>query len=289
MSGDGTYVGAIPVPGDLPPGTYTLQVNGLTDNTRQRAVDTRAISISILVKVTELVVEGKTVRTIVDFPVSSVKLTNPAKRQLDALIKRLPESSKRIIRLDSFAGSNVLGDSTISLSGARARSVEGYLRSKGIRGEYDIKDGATADRILSTYILVRVTGLANKPVSKPANKPTSKPAIKPANKQDAVRGGIQFDAYSAALTKSAKGELNLLLKQLPTKSNNFVRVVGFVGPGGSVNNAKTLSKARSESVARYLRSKGIRGEYDLTAGGSATSLAPAAQRTKITIFPNQKS
>lgn len=195
-------------------------MNGLTNNTRQRAVDTRPFSVSILVEVTEPVVEGKTIRTIVDFPASSAKLTNPTKRQLDALVKWLPATSKNVVRFDSFAGSRDLADKVIALSGTRAKSVERYLRSIGVRGKYEVNDGATTVGILSTYIPVRVTGPANKPVNKLNNQ------------QDAVRAGIQFDAYSAALAQSAKRQLDTLVKRLPAKSNNFVRIVGFVSPAG---------------------------------------------------------
>jgi outer membrane protein OmpA-like peptidoglycan-associated protein len=45
--------------------------------------------------------------------------------------------------------------------------------------------------------------------------------------------------------------------------NNLVRIVGFVGPGGSVSHVKRLSEARAKSVERYLRSKGVRGQFVL--------------------------
>ncbi len=162
VSSDGTYAGSVPIPGDLVRGTYTLQVNALTNNTRLRASDTYVCSISLLVRV-----------------------------------------------------------------------------------------------------------------------------IKPAVKGKAVRAVAYFDVFSPKLTKSAKRQLDTLVKLLPTKSNNLVRVVGFVGPGGSVGNINALSKARTESVARYLRSKGVRGKYVLTVGGNASGGGPSVQRAKVQIIPNK--
>ncbi len=159
---DGTYSGSVPIPGVLAPGPYTLQVNGLTNNTRQRAVDTRVISISILARV---------------------------------------------------IGPNA---------------------------------GRTAGRTVA-----------------------------------------YFDAFSAKLTKSAKRELDAVVKRLPTKSNNLVRVVGFVGPGGSVGDVNALCKARTESVARYLRSKGVSGKYVLTVGGNAWPNTQSARRANVLVIPNK--
>ncbi len=162
VSSDGTFAGSVPIPGDLARGTYTLQVNGLTNDTRQRSVDTRLISISILVRV-----------------------------------------------------------------------------------------------------------------------------VKPAVKGKAVRGVVYFDAYSAQLTKDAKRELNTLVKRLPTTSNNLVRIVGFTGPGGSIGQVNALSKARAKSVARYLRSKGVRGKYILIVGGNASPNTPSARHAHVLVIPNK--
>ncbi len=159
---DGTFAGSIPIPGVLAPGPYTLQVNGLTNNTRQRAVDTRVISISILARV---------------------------------------------------IGPNA---------------------------------GRTAGRTVA-----------------------------------------YFDAFSAKLTKSAKRQLDTVVKRLPTKSNNLVRIAGFVGPGGSIGHVNALSKARAESVARYLRSEGVRGKYILKVGGNASPNTPSARRANVLVIPNR--
>jgi len=160
--GDGTYLGFVPIPVDLAGGTYALQVNGVTNNTRQRAVDTSPISISIRVKV-----------------------------------------------------------------------------------------------------------------------------VKPAAKLQAVRVVVYFEAFSAKLTEPSKRALNTFVKQPRNRSSHLVRIVGFVGPGGSVSHVKTLSKARAESVARYLRSKGIRGKYVLQSGGNSSGDGPLAWHADVLVIPNQ--
>ncbi len=161
---DGTYLGMVPIPRDLAPGTYTLQVNGLTTDTRQRAVVTHVISISLLVRVGAI--------------------------------------------------------------------------------EFNAK-------------------------------------------RKAVRTVAYFDAFSASLTKSAKRQLDAVVKRLPTRSNNLVRLTGFVGPGGSIGQVKTLSMARCESVERYLRSKGVRGKYVLKVGDNSSAGGPAAQRASVLVIPNK--
>ena len=103
------------------------------------------------------------------------------------------------------------------------------------------------------------------------------------NRQDAVRAGIQFDAYSAALTQSAKGKLDTLVKRLPAKSNNFVCIVGFVStaPSRATRDQKILAmKTISRQVAT---------PPPAPRPHNAQRTTHNAQRTTVTIFPNQKS
>jgi outer membrane protein OmpA-like peptidoglycan-associated protein len=160
--GDGTYMGFVPIPGDLARGTFALQVNGVTNNTRQRAASARSISISILVKV-----------------------------------------------------------------------------------------------------------------------------IEPAKKVKVVRAIVYFDAFSAKLTKSAKRGLDLIIEQPRTRSDNLVHIVGFVGPGGSISHVKTLSEARANTVARYLRSNGVRGRFVLKSGGRGPGDGPLAWHARVLVIPQQ--
>lgn len=143
---DGTFSGSVPIPPDLAPGTYTLQVNGLTESTRFRALVTRVISINILVKVTppSRSSELKAVRTIVYFDVFSARLLPSAKRQLDNLVKRLPRKRANLVRVVGFVGPGGSALHVKALSSARAASVARYLRSKGVRGTYVLQIGGNA-------------------------------------------------------------------------------------------------------------------------------------------------
>jgi hypothetical protein len=100
------------------------------------------------------------------------------------------------------------------------------------------------------------------------------------------RGGkVYFEAYSSELSESAKRKLDTLVKKLPNKKSNLVRVTGLVGPGGSIGHVKALSKERAKTVARYLRAKDVRGKYVLKSGGNATGGGSSAQRAKVKITP----
>lgn len=139
----------------------------------------------------------------------------------------------------------------------------------------DTRQEVAVTRVLSTSIQVNVKETDTKEISQPTSK------------QDARKETIQFNAYSANLTKDSKRQLDILVKQLPTKIDNFVRIVGFVGPGGSASHVSKLSNARSKSVARYLKSKGVRGTYVLESGGNSVKTSKLAQNAKVTIYPNQ--
>ncbi len=138
VSSDGTYAGSVPLPGDLAPGTYTLQVNALTNNTRLRADETHVCSISILARVIKPAVKGKAVRAVAYFDVFSPKLTKSAKRQLDTLVKLLPTKSNNLVRIDGPGGS--IGNIN-ALSKSWTKSATRYLQSKGVTGRYVLKVG----------------------------------------------------------------------------------------------------------------------------------------------------
>jgi hypothetical protein len=146
VQSDGTFAGSVPIPQGLAPGNYTLQVNGLTESTRFRALVVRVISINILVKVTPPTRQSelKAVRTIVYFDVFSAKLLPSAKRQLDTLVQRLPRKRSNLVRVVGFVGPGGSQLHVKALSAARAASVARYLRSKGVRGTYRLEVGGNA-------------------------------------------------------------------------------------------------------------------------------------------------
>lgn len=146
VQSDGSFAGSVSIPRGLQAGTYTLQVNGLTESTRLRALVTRVISINILVTVTPPTRQSelKAVRTIVYFDVFSAKLLPSAKRQLDILVKRLPRKKSNLVRVVGFVGPGGSAMHVQALSAARAASVAQYLRTKGVRGRYVLEIGGSA-------------------------------------------------------------------------------------------------------------------------------------------------
>jgi len=286
VSGIGKYEGSIRLPKDLTKGNYTLQANGLMNVIQDGASVTQVISASIRAIVRTTAAKTKTVQTIVHFRGGSTKLTKPAKRQLDSLIDRLPSNSKNVINFVGFVPPVGASSKTISLSKTRTKSVARYLESHGARGKYILKQEGTASQVLYGYILIKATG----PVKKLVTAPVVKPQAEPTNKRNAKKATVQFTAYSANLTAAAKRQLATVVKRLPSKTNktsNFIRIVGFVSAGGSARHVNTLSNARTKSVARYLKSKGVSGTYILESGGNASSSAKSAQRAEVTIYPDQ--
>ena len=143
---DGTFAGSVPIPGDLEPGIYTLQVNGLMQSTRLREISTQVLSISFRVTVAEPPAEVKAVRTLVYFDVLSARLSRAAKRQLDQVVRRLPRDSRNSVRIVGFVGPSATGGNYKILSRARAQAVEHYLRSKGVQGSYVVRAGGLASQ-----------------------------------------------------------------------------------------------------------------------------------------------
>ncbi len=184
VSGDGSYTGSVRIPSDLAHGTYTLQLNGLVNDTRQGAAVARVLSISILVRVNKPAAKKKTVQTIVHFQGTSTKLTEPAKRQLDALVDRVPTGSNNLINLDGFVAPVGSSRKAVALSKARTQSVARYLRSKGVSGKYILKPNRNDLQVLSDYILVKI--------SVPAKKPARKPAVEPHKQAGRQAGDYPF-------------------------------------------------------------------------------------------------
>jgi outer membrane protein OmpA-like peptidoglycan-associated protein len=140
-----------------------------------------------------------------------------------------------------------------------------------------------AVQVLSIHMRVNVLGSAGKQVAQPASKPQAKPS----SKQVARQQRIQFEPYSAQLTKAAKQQLHVAVEQLSNKTRNVVRIVGFVSAGGSASHARQLGNARSQSVERYLKSQGVQGTYVLKLGGSTVKNSQFAPHARVTIYPNR--
>jgi outer membrane protein OmpA-like peptidoglycan-associated protein len=151
--------------------------------------------------------------------------------------------------------------------GAYTLQIEGLVSGNRLR--------TATTQVLSASIQVNVVKSAGKYVATPTSK------------QDARKQRIQFEPYSAKLTKAAKEQLRVMVEQLPNKTGNFVRIVGFVSAGGSASHASELGNTRSKSVQRYLTSRGVRGTYVLMLGGNTVKNTQQAPHARVTIYPNQ--
>lgn len=69
---------------------------------------------------------------------------------------------------------------------------------------------------------------------------------------------VYFNFNSSALTPAAKTKLNTLAKSLKSKKVASVRIVGFADEIGTETYNLRLSQKRANTVASYLRGKGIK-------------------------------
>jgi outer membrane protein OmpA-like peptidoglycan-associated protein len=183
-----------------------------------------------------------------------------------------------------------LGKLSVSGNGACAGtlSLPDYLT----KGVYTLQveglvNGTRQSSALTQGLSASIRVNVIKPVDKQVAKPASKPEAKPSSKQDARKQRIQFEPYASKLTKAAKQQLHAMMKELPNKQHNFVRIVGFVSAGGSASHVSQLGNKRSKSVARYLKSQGVRGTYVLKLGGNTVTSSKLTPHARVTIYPNQ--
>lgn len=145
---DGSFAGSVPIPADLAPGVYTIQISALAAESQFRADPViSVIQVSIRVEAKEQVNEAKIVRTIVYFDVLSAELSGNSKSELRRLADRLDKRSLRNrITIVGFVGPGGPSYNDKSLSQARARAVANYLRSLGVRGRYTVEGAGLSPR-----------------------------------------------------------------------------------------------------------------------------------------------
>jgi OmpA-OmpF porin, OOP family len=99
------------------------------------------------------------------------------------------------------------------------------------------------------------------PVATPApavQAPVPAPAAAPAAAHRVVlQGDTNFDTGSARLTSSAQKELNEFLAANKATQFTSARILGYTDSTGSVESNQRLSQARADSVARFLKARGL--------------------------------
>ena len=93
---------------------------------------------------------------------------------------------------------------------------------------------------------------------------------------------VFFAPLSPALSAQGKATLDKLVTRT---GKNGVRtvVVGFVQPVGTTANDAWLSQQRAQTVAQYLRGKGLKGAYSVKGNGRATETGAEARRVEVTV------
>lgn len=97
-----------------------------------------------------------------------------------------------------------------------------------------------------------------------------------------AKANVFFAPLSAQLSTAGKTKLNGLVKRTG-KNGVKTAVVGFVQPVGPTGNDQTLSKARAQAVASYLRGKGLKGAYVVRGDGRASETGAEARRVEVTV------
>ena len=89
---------------------------------------------------------------------------------------------------------------------------------------------------------------------------------------------VYFDFDSSALTPAAKAKLDVLAASLRNDSADAVRIVGYADEIGTTGYNSRLSQRRANSVARYLRSRGLKvsGNYEVRGLGETSSQSNCA-------------
>jgi len=123
----GNFTGKVPIPPDFPAGRHTLQANGYSPDSK-----VRSMSIGVIVQ-EDKAPRVRVAQATVTFPAYSAQLSAVAKAQLRALLRGRMGSAMRTLAVGYVQPS----DSTSNdqrLSTARARAVQSYLRSLGLKG-----------------------------------------------------------------------------------------------------------------------------------------------------------
>ena len=90
-----------------------------------------------------------------------------------------------------------------------------------------------------------------------------------------------FAPLSSSLTAEAQGRLDALAREAKRHALRTI-VVGFVQETRSTNNEASLSALRARAVADYLRSKGLKGRFNVRGRGIAGPDG-SARRVNVTV------
>jgi outer membrane protein OmpA-like peptidoglycan-associated protein len=101
-------------------------------------------------------------------------------------------------------------------------------------------------------------------------------------KRDRVTAIVLFNRMSSQLNAAGKKQLDAVVVKVGKRSAN-VTVTGYVQASSNSSNDKTLSTARAQAVAKYLRAQGLRGSYTVTGAGISNSPAAQARSARVVV------
>ena len=87
--------------------------------------------------------------------------------------------------------------------------------------------------------------------------PVSAPPPMTTRRAPIILGDLHFSFDSAMLTAEADGPLAALVRELQDEPDRSIRVSGYTDTSGPAEYNQGLSERRTESVASYLRSRGV--------------------------------
>ena len=93
---------------------------------------------------------------------------------------------------------------------------------------------------------------------------------------------VYFGLRSSVLTAEGKQTLKVAVQKIPKNKKFEVVVVGMVQDSENVANIEPLSSRRADVVRAYLRTLGIKGNYEVRIGG-VVGKTPIARRARATI------
>jgi len=126
VDADGAFGGTVPIPGDVPVGRHTLQINGLTPEGQVR-------SLSLGIQVTAAPERPMTTKATISFAPASATLDASAKRTLRGLVKGRAKTTVRTVVI-GYAHSNNWKTANRALAQRRANAVITYVKSLGVTG-----------------------------------------------------------------------------------------------------------------------------------------------------------
>jgi hypothetical protein len=122
----GAFGGTVPIPGDVPVGRHTLQVNGLTPQGQVR-------SLSLGVQVTAAPTRPMTAKATISFAPASATLDASAKKTLRGLARGRVKTTVRTVVI-GYAHSTNWKSANRALAQRRANAVITYVKSLGVTG-----------------------------------------------------------------------------------------------------------------------------------------------------------